>query len=166
MCQGPGTSEPEAFLLSNWDPAEKILVIEGATSTEVQGQRELEVFGRAWGCGIPPRHCTGTCAWARAAGRGCQAIATISNPFSPRDPQVYAGYHPYLALETSEIVVAGGARRERSPNVSESEGESIGFPTERQMAHSWQDDLGRDYLAKCGRVRARPEAEWPVPHPS
>ena len=144
---------------------------------ENPGHRRSDFNGGAGAAGVggvwesvgvwnPPRHCTGTCAWAWAAGKGCQAIATISNAFSPRDPQVYAGYHPYLALETSENVIARGARRERSPNVSESEGESIGFPTERQMAHSWQDDLGRDYLAKCGRVRARPEAEWPVPHPS
>ena len=70
MCQGLGTSEPEAFLLSNWDLAEKILVIEGVTLTEVQGQRELEVSGRAWGCGIPPITAQGCAPGPRRWGGG------------------------------------------------------------------------------------------------
>ena len=42
----------------------------------------------------------------------------------------------YIALETSENVIAMGTSRERPQNVSESEGESIRFPAEERMAHS------------------------------
>lgn len=56
----------------------------------------------------------------------------------------------YIALETSKNVMARGASRERSPNVNESESESVGCSERKQMAHSDADDQGRHYLQKGG----------------
>lgn len=50
----------------------------------------------------------------------------------PRTSRFIPGTVSYIALETSKNVMAMGVSRERSPNVHESESESVGFPRENR----------------------------------
>lgn len=74
-----------------------------------------------------------------------QATVRKLNDFPPKDPPVYS-MHSIIALETSGNVIAMGTSRQRPQNDNESEGESVGFPVEKQMAHSYHEDLGRGYV--------------------
>lgn len=100
-----------------------------------------EVLRSAWSCGSP--HCTAhghrpggvwcKVGWGAGDHRRVRESNASPDPAPPPGiPKLIPGTISYIALETSENVVAAGNSTERSRNVSESESESAGFPTENR----------------------------------